>query len=436
MYKPVEVVEVRAWGKTVGAVTLEPTVGYYVFEYDPKWQRLGIELAPLTMPVSRSQHIFPLLPPDTYKRLPAMLADSLPDDFGNALIDAYLAQEGVTKNAITPLDRLAYMGTRSMGALEFKPMRGPRNTKPTAVEISHLVQASRLALAGRFDGDRETEAAILNLIQVGTSAGGARAKAVIAWNPDTREIRSGHLPAEPGFGYWILKLDGVGEDKELGTGSHYGRIEYAYHLMAQAAGIEMSECRLLEENGRAHFMTRRFDRQGGTKQHIQTLCAMQHLDYKQKATHDYAQYFLTLRALNLGGAALEQAFRRVVFNFLTANCDDHTKNLSFLMAEDGKWGLAPAYDVTHAYRPDGEWTWQHLMSINGKFREVTRRDFEEVGDRFLVPGYTQILRKLEDVVAEWPGFADQAGLPLLEAERVQKDFLVLPPRRAVASKRQ
>ncbi len=422
MYKPVDVVEVRAWGKTVGAVTLEPRLGYYVFEYDPRWQRLGIELAPLTMPVAQSQHVFPLLPKSTFKRLPAMLADSLPDDFGNALIDAYLAREGVPKAAITPLDRLAYMGTRSMGALEFRPVRGPRKIKPTALEISMLVDASRMALRGRFDGDRETEAALMNLIQVGTSAGGARAKAVIAWNPETKEMRSGHLAADPGFDYWLLKLDGVGKDKELGTGGHYGRIEYAYYLMARAAKIDMCESRLLEENGRGHFMTRRFDRQRGTKQHIQTLCAMAHLDFKQKATHDYAQFFLSIRDLKLGDEALKEGFKRMAFNVLTANCDDHTKNFSFLLDESGTWHLAPAYDVTHAFNPGGEWTFQHLMSVNGQFSGITRKDIESVGDRFLVPGYSGLLRSVEEAIAEWPRFAGEAGLPRSEADRVQKDF--------------
>lgn len=422
MYHPVDVIEVRAWGTTVGGVSLDPGLGYYVFEYDPKWQARGIELAPLTMPVSQSLHVFPLLPEATYKRLPALLADALPDDFGNALIDAWMAREGVPKAAITPLDRLAYLGARGMGALEFRPTRGPRHRKATAVAISRLVISARNALSGKFDGDRETEAAITNLIQVGTSAGGARAKAVIAWNPETHEIRSGQLPADPGFDYWLLKLDGVGRDSELGTGGFYGRIEYAYYLMAQAAGIEMFESHLLEENGRAHFMTRRFDRQNGAKQHIQTLCAMQHLDFKQRGTHDYNQYFQAIRALKLPESALEEGYRRMVFNVLAANCDDHTKNLSFLMDEAGQWRLAPAYDVTHAYNPKGEWTYQHLMSVNGKFREIARADLEAVGDRFLVPGYRRIIHAVRDAVERWPEFADAAGLPPDEMTRVRSDF--------------
>ena len=422
MYRPVDLIEVRAWGATVGGVSIDPGLGYYVFEYDPKWQARGIELAPLTMPVSQSLHVFPLLPEATYKRLPAMLADALPDDFGNALIDAWMAREGVPKSAITPLDRLAYLGARGMGALEFRPTRGPRHRKATAVAISRLVVSARNALSGKFDGDRETEAAITNLIQVGASAGGARAKAVIAWNPETLEIRSGQLPADPGFDYWLLKLDGVGKDHELGTGGFYGRIEYAYYLMAKATGIEMFESRLLEENDRAHFMTRRFDRRNGSKQHIQTLCAMQHLDFKQRGTHDYNQYFQAIAALKLPETALEEGFRRMVFNVLAANCDDHTKNLSFLMDESGKWQLAPAYDVTHAYNPKGEWTYQHLMSVNGKFQGITRADLEAVGDRFLIPGYRRIIKSVSEAVGRWPEFAGAAGLPPAEIQRVREDF--------------
>lgn len=422
MYRPIDLIEVRAWGTTVGGVSIDPGLGYYVFEYDPKWQARGIELAPLTMPISQALHVFPLLPEATYKRLPAMLADALPDDFGNALIDAYMAREGVAKAAITPLDRLAYLGARGMGALEFRPTRGPRHRKATAVAISRLVVSARNALSGKFDGDRETEAAITNLIQVGTSAGGARAKAVIAWNSETREIRSGQLPADPGFDYWLLKLDGVGRDSELGTGGYYGRIEYAYYLMALAAGISMFESRLLEENDRAHFMTRRFDRQNGGKQHIQTLCAMQHLDFKQRGTHDYNQYFQAISALKLPEPALEEGFRRMVFNVLAANCDDHTKNLSFLMDEAGKWQLAPAYDVTHAYNPKGEWTYQHLMSVNGKFQGITRADLEAVGDRFLVPGYRRIINTVGEAIKRWPEFAEAGGLPPSEMQRVREDF--------------
>jgi serine/threonine-protein kinase HipA len=424
MYRPVSLIEVRAWDKTVGAISLDSGTGYYVFEYAPAWQAGGIELAPLVMPVKEKLHMFPLLPEPTFMRLPAMLADAIPDDFGNALIDAWLAKAGVPKEAITPLDRLAYMGKRGMGALEFRPVRGPRHTKATAVEIATLVISSREALAGTIDGDRETQAAIMNLIQVGTSAGGARAKAVIAWNPDTNEIRSGQLPADTGFEHWLLKLDGVGEGQDLSSGKGYGRIEYAYYLMARAAGITISDSRLLEESGRAHFMTRRFDRLDGTKQHLQTLCAMQHLDYRQRSTHDYSQYFQTIKALNLPLDALAEAYRRMVFNVLASNCDDHTKNHSFLMDKTGKWHLAPAYDLIHAFSPDGEWTWQHLMSVNGKFRNINRSDFHAVGDRFLIPDYKGIIRKVTAAISCWPEFAAASGLPIKETERIQNDFRI------------
>jgi serine/threonine-protein kinase HipA len=425
MYQAVDVISVSAWGELVGAVGLDPASGYYAFEYASAWRRKGIELAPLQMPIAQAIHLFPLLPEATYKRLPAMLADALPDDFGNALIDAYLAREGVAKAAITPLDRLAYMAGRGMGALEFKPSRGPRNIKPTAVEIADLVTSSRDALSGKFEGDREIEAAIMNLIQVGTSAGGARAKAVIAWNAQTNEIRSGQLKTPPGFDYWLLKFDGVGSDSELGAGGFYGRIEYAYSLMAAAAGISMTECRLLEENHRAHFMTRRFDRQDGDRLHMQTLCAMAHLDFKQVATHDYSQFFQTIKSLGLPESDLIEGFRRMVFNVLAANCDDHTKNFSFVMDRDGSWRLSPAYDVTHAYNPEGMWTYQHLMSVNGKFKNISWSDMEQAGERFGIPSKREVYGQVAAALARWPEFAEVAGLPQQHAAQIQKDFIQL-----------
>jgi serine/threonine-protein kinase HipA len=264
----------------------------------------------------------------------------------------------------------------------------------------------------------------MNLIQVGTSAGGARAKAVVAWNPDTNEIRSGQLPADPGFEHWLLKLDGVGEGHDLSTGKGYGRIECAYYLMAREAGINISESRLLEENGRAHFMTRRFDRRDSTKLHLQTLCAMQHLDYRQRATHDYSQYFQTVKALNLPLHELAEAYRRMIFNVLAANCDDHTKNHSFLMDKTGEWHLAPAYDVTHSFNLAGEWTYQHLMSVNGKFRNINQSDFHTVGDRFMVPDYKGIIRSVASAIKRWPEFAKAAGLATRDAERIQNDFRI------------
>jgi serine/threonine-protein kinase HipA len=378
------------------------------------------------MPGRASPYVFPSLPIETFQRLPALLADALPDRFGNALIDAYLAGKGVDKARITAIDRLAYMGERSMGTLSFKPTRGPRKLKPTAVEVSQLVGAARAVLQGQFGDDRQTEAALTQLIHVGTSAGGARAKAVVALHPVTGELRSGQLPADPGFEHWLLKFDGVGMDHELGTGGHYGRIEYAYHLMARSAGIDMPDCRLLEENGRAHFMIKRFDRDAASdKLHMQTLCAMDHLDYNQRGTHDYAQLFQVIDRLRLGPATRAEAFRRMVFNVVAANCDDHTKNHSFLMDRAGQWRLSPAYDVTHAYNPQGAWTHQHLMSVNGRFSGITRQDCLTVADRFLVPDAKAVLRQVAEAVRQWPVFAQKAGLPEDEARPVEQDFLAL-----------
>jgi serine/threonine-protein kinase HipA len=432
MYRAVEAVELLGWGERVGAIAFDPSAGAYVFEYYPEWQRRGIELSPFDMPTTGSQYVFPALPEATFYRMPPVIADSLPDDFGNALIDAYLAQQGIRRIDITALDRLAYMSSRAMGALEFRPARGPAHRVPSTVELSALVEGARAMLGGQFAGDRETAAALQSLIQVGTSAGGARAKAVIAWNRETGEIRSGQLPASPGFEYWLIKLDGVGRDRDLGSGGHYGRVEYGYNLMATAAGITMTECRLLEENGRAHFMTKRFDRVvdavGDTRKvHSVTLCGLAALDFRQRGTHDYSQYFLAIDALGLGADAREQAFRRMVFNVLAANCDDHTKNLSFVLdpgTSDG-WQLSPAYDVTHAYNPHGEWTYQHLMSVNGRFAGITRDDLLAVADRYEVPGAERAIRDVQSAVANWTDFARAAGLSDAQAADIRESHLAL-----------
>ncbi|HEX4059162.1 MAG TPA: type II toxin-antitoxin system HipA family toxin [Galbitalea sp.] len=411
-YQPVDAVEVSVWGMRVGAVALDPASGFYAFEFYRDWVERGIELAPLTMPASVGIRVFPTLSEATFHRLPALLADSLPDDFGNALIDAWLAAQGVGRSAVSPLDRLAYLASRAMGALEFRPSRGPRYRVPSAIELGELVEGARGMLRGRFAGAKETETALHSLIQVGTSAGGARAKAVIAWNPETAQIKSGQLPADPGFEYWLIKLDGVGRDSELGAGDSYGRIEYAYSLMAKAAGIDMMPCVLLEENDRAHFMTKRFDRaDDGAKHHAMTLCDLAEIDFRLRGTNDYAQLFQVLDALGLDAQAREQAFRRMAFNVLARNCDDHTKNHSFLLDDPtASWRLSPAYDVTFAYNPRGEWTYQHLMAVNGKFSSISRADLLAVADRFRVPKPRRLLTDVAAAIAGWEGFAAAAGL--------------------------
>jgi serine/threonine-protein kinase HipA len=427
MYKPVNVIEVRIWGQTVGAVALDPRLGYFAFEYSPGFVRTGIELAPLTMPLEQATapFVFPDLPELTYLRLPAMLADALPDDFGNNLINAWMAAKGISKSGITPLDRLAYMGKRGIGALEFKPARSPAVEGCTAIKLSKMVEDVRRAVRGEISTDKMAKAALMQIIRVGTSAGGARAKAAIAWNPKTKEICSGQFEVEPGFEHWILKFDGMGLDRELGGSQDYGRIEYAYYLMARRAGIEMNKCTLLEENKRAHFMTRRFDRSGNKKIHQQTLCALAQLDFRQKATHDYSQLLQVIQQLQLGYAALEEAFRRMAFNIMGANHDDHPKNFSFLLAEGKSWRFSPAYDITYAYNPAGEWTNQHLMAVNGKFRDITRDDFLIVADRFGIGTAPQVLNEVKAAVSAWPEFAGKAKVPPVEIERIRNTHIFL-----------
>ncbi len=424
-YQPVDVVEVRCWGTRVGAVALDERTGFYVFEYEPAWVGARVELAPSTMPTDRSQRafIFPTLPTNTFYRLPAMLADSLPDDFGNALTTAYLANQGVRPADITALDRLAYLGSRGLGALEFHPTRGPRTRKATAIELGELVVAARSTIAGTVGSEPELTEALSRLIAVGTSAGGARAKAVVALNPTTGELRSGQLPVDAGFEHWLLKLDGVGPDLDLGASADFGRIEYAYSQMAKAAGISMTECRLMREGGRAHFMTRRFDRPADdSKVHTQTLCAMTQLDFRQIGAHDYAQLFVQIDQLALGADDRAEAFRRMVFNVAAANCDDHTKNFSFMLPHNGRWQLSPAYDITHAHAPSSKWTRQHLMAINGRTTGITRADVREVGDRFAVPGASAIINQVLGIVAEWPTFAAEAGVPSATSDHVALDI--------------
>ena len=425
----IQAIEVRAWGKRVGALARDPKLDYIAFKYAPSWLNLGIELAPLHMPLSDQTFIFPNLPEATFRRLPAMFADALPDDFGNALIDAWMAERGTKKADVTTMDRLAYMGKRGMGALEFRPALGSHRESAEPLQIQSLVQEARKAVEGDLSADAHAKAALANIIRVGTSAGGARAKAVIAWNPETNQIRSGQFDMASGFEPWLLKFDGVGKDFELGTGGDYGRAEYAYYKMATQAGIVMSPSRLFEENDRAHFMTRRFDRDviaGMTvKYHSQTLCAMAHLDYKQRGTHAYSQLFMTISELELGDEALRQAFLRMTFNVMTRNYDDHTKNFSFLRKQERGWELAPAYDVTHAHNPRGEWTHQHLMSVNGKFDGIARADLLAEAARFSVPRAKELIVDVRSAIDNWSDHAQSAGLHEDKTQELRRDFLLL-----------
>lgn len=423
-FKPVKFIEVYLWGILAGKIVPDTNRGAYAFRYDDDFRRLGIEPSPLMMPVRDLVNwTFPNLSKETFRGLPPLISDALPDNFGNSLIEGYLASfYGMNRQDIKPLDRLAYMGSRGMGALHFKPPRGEVKGA-SAIELEGLVLEARKALSGSLE-DAHAADSLRHIIDVGTSAGGARPKAVICWNPITKEIRSGQFDAPEGFEHWLIKFDI--DQGQLNQGQDFGRIEYAYHLMALAAGINMTECRLEEEGGRAHFMTRRFDREGGSgKHHAQTLCAMAHLDFNQRATHSYEQMFQAIIALNLPDEDLYEAYRRMVFNVLARNCDDHTKNTSFILKKGQAWRLAPAYDVTFAHNPSGGWTSQHLMSVNGRFRDFSKDDLLAVSDPYSIGPAKRIFDQVRSAISRWPEFADQAGLPTVKAQEIQSMHLRL-----------
>ena len=431
IYVRANVIEVSAWGQVVGAVALDPGSGFFAFEYDGAWIRGGVELAPLHMPLSPRIYLFPELPAKTFYRLPAMLADALPDRFGNSLVDAWMAEQGIELSLITPLDRLAYASTRATGALTFRPPVGPHDAEVSAVQLADLVTAARAQIAGNLGDSEEIHRALAELITVGSTAGGARAKAVIAYNPLTGQMLSGQLDAPLGYEQWLLKLDGVGDPVDhhdpLVSSQQYGRVEYAYYLMAIAAGITMSESQLLAEGPRMHFMTRRFDRgPSGERIHAQTLCAMAHLDYNAINAHSYSSYFLTAKKLGLGADAMAQIFRRAVFNVMGVNRDDHAKNFSFLLPENGQWQLAPAYDVTHS-NWGASWTESQKMSVNGHFVDISLDDLRAVGERHEVPGIEMILNDVRATLDRWREFAARADVDNVTVERVAKDLTELRP---------
>ncbi|MEN9621493.1 MAG: hypothetical protein RL499_1686 [Actinomycetota bacterium] len=421
-YQPVTAVEVRIWGQSVGAVSA--VRGGLGFQYTPGWKRSGVELSPLLMPTRTRTSVFTFagLNRDTFYGLPPMIADALPDRFGNSIVDAWLAEQGVDRTQITPLDRLAYLGTRGMGALEFIPDYSPSAPTPTALDLSTLITTARSVVAGTLSDDGHSADALNQIISVGTSAGGARAKAVVNIHDDTNEIRPGHTLPEPGEHAWLLKFDGLGVDHQLGESQRYTRIEYAYSLMARAAGIQMPETRLLHENGRSHFLTRRFDREPDGKVHLQSLCGINAVDFNLRGTNDYAQLFTAAAALGLDSAARTQIFTRMAFNVAAANHDDHSKNHAFVLREGGQWQLSPAYDITYARDAANVWLRQHLMSVNGKFSEIGRADLLAVADRFAVPGATVALRAVADALDSWPEFAAAAGLDQGTADAIAADF--------------
>lgn len=414
------VAEVKLWGRTIGAVSLDEGRDVAAFQYTPEFTRSGIRLSPIVMPLSDRVYTFPALARNTFHGLPGLLADSLPDKFGNALIDAWLATQGRTSESFNAVERLCYTGSRGMGALEFAPVLGPRPRKAARIDVDALVRlagevlANRNQLQGHFH-EAGKEQALRDILSVGTSAGGARAKAVIAWNRKTNEVRSGQVDAGEGFDFWLLKFDGVrgNKDKELEDPKGYGTVEFAYQLMARAAGVAMSECRLLEENGRRHFMTKRFDRQtNGGKLHMQSLGALAHFDFNQAGAHSYEQAMLMIHQLELPMAAVEEQFRRMTFNIVARNQDDHVKNIAFLMDKQGGWALSPAFDVTYSHNPAGDWTASHQMTLNGKRRGFTRADFEACAKaaRMKRGRAVAILDEVTHAVRRWPEFAAEAKL--------------------------
>ena len=420
-FRHVDVIEVGIWGSRVGAVAADPQLKAYVFEYDPQWARSGIQLAPLTMPVaadSGRSFTFPELDEPTFKGLPGLLSDALPDKFGNQLIDAWMVRKGYRPAQITTLDRLAYMNRRAMGALEFRPARGGQVASSVPLQMGRLVEQARLAFKGQLDAGDSAGQALNQLISVGTSAGGARAKAVIGWNPDTGEMIAGQFDLPGGFEHWLLKFDGTGHDQGLGPSQQYGRIEYAYSRMATWAGVTMQPCRLHQEGGRAHFMTRRFDRDGNDKAHVQSLCALRHMSYNQVHTHAYESLFLAARDLGLGDAAMTQLFARMAFNVAARNQDDHTRNFAFLMRRGQPWALAPAYDITFAMDPGNRWLAAHQMSVNGRFQDIARDDLLAVAAQFSVPRVAPTLERINSAIARWPGFGAEAGVSAQEVARI------------------
>ncbi len=423
---------VKIWNKTLGAVAWNTETGTASFEYDSKFINTKSDLAPLKMPIVNSNKrvfSFPeLRDVKTFKGLPGLLADVLPDDYGNQLINSWLAENGRPENSMNPVEMLCFIGTRGMGALEFEPSQFKFNKRAFDVEVDSLVAITQKMLSKRqgFEANlnQDEQQAMMDILKIGTSAGGARPKAIIAYNEKTGQVKSGQTTAPKGFEHWLIKLDTV-SDVQFGESTGYGRIEMAYYLMAKAAGIEMMECRLYEENGRAHFMTKRFDREGGDqKHHIQTLCAMQHYDFNQITSFSYEQLFQTMRLLKIPYPQAEQLYKRMVFNVIARNCDDHTKNFAFRLKENSVWELSPAYDVCFAYRPDSDWVSQHNLSINGKRTSITKEDLLMVAKSMNIKKANAIIQEINETIKKWYEFAEASKVDNYHKENIGKSHLI------------
>ena len=426
----IELAEVMLWGTAIAVVRWDEQSGVADFQYTPEFQGFGIEVAPVVMPVRAQAYRFSHLNKETFKGLPGMLADVLPDKFGNALIDQWLIKQGRSPEDFNPIERLCYTANRAIGALEFKPTQRYFDPDQGAqIEIDKMVRLASLVLQKRqFEIDRQDldGEALEQILQIGTSAGGARAKAIINWNEQRNIILPGHMQPQDGFDGWLIKFDGVSEnrDKELADPLGYGRIEYAYYLLAVKAGIEMMESRLLEEGGRAHFMTKRFDRIGGDKLHMTSLCGLGHFDFNDPAATSYEQAFVLARQLQVPREHVAQLFKRMVFNVVFRNQDDHTKNIAFLMDRSGAWQLSPAFDVAYSYNPNGLWTSKHQMSINGKRDDFIVSDFLSAAEQTGLP--KQRIRKCIDevltVLPLWANCAQAAGVSGEMIEAIGKTF--------------
>jgi serine/threonine-protein kinase HipA len=403
------------WQKRVGALAWNAASGIGSFEYDIDFLKNNLDIAPIKMPIRNAEkRIFTfsdLRDLHTFKGLPGLLADVLPDKYGNALINTWLIKQGRPSDSLNPVEILCFIGSRGMGALEFQPAEHKENNNTSKIELESLINIASEIISGRKDFSanlsKDEEKALSDILKIGTSAGGARAKAVIAYNTKTKEVRSGQTDVPKGFEHWLIKFDGV-MDKQFGASSGYGRVEMAYYLMAKDAGIEMMECQLLEENGRAHFMTKRFDRDiEAGKLHFQSFCAMQHYDFNDVNLYSYEQLFETMRMLRLPYPEAEQMYRRMVFNVMARNCDDHTKNFAFTMNKKGIWKLSPAFDICHAYRPGSEWVSQHALSVNGKRKDISRQDLLAVAHQMNIKRAATIIHQISDIINNWDAYASE-----------------------------
>lgn len=422
----VDVARVMMFGMPVGTFRWDWRYEVARFEYDNSFVIRGLEPSPLMMPVREGRiYSFAALNKDTYQGLPGMLADSLPDTYGRALFDKWLALTGRTSG--NPIETLCFLGKRCMGALEFEPAIETSYNSDTVFEIDALVDVARNALAEKskfgvnLNDDKKT--AIAEILRLGTSAGGQRAKAIIAYNKETGEVRSGQVNAPEGFDYYLIKLDGVSAKTGFREIENYGRLEYSFYKLAKNCGIEMSECSLIEENGRAHFLTKRFDRENGKKVHMQTLCGLAHYDFRIHKAYSYEQAFSVMRLLRLPYSAAQEMFRRLVFNVVVRNQDDHTKNISFLMGEDGKWRLSPAYDMGYAYKPNGGWTATHQMSVNGKFDEITRKDLLVLAEANNIKGAGMVIDEVCEAATYWGQIAQECGVPQKKVKAIEPNMM-------------